>query len=67
MVSEFIENDARRAFDVLKAGGIAIIPMDVGYTCAGGSGKALQKIFNTKQRQSSKRNAMVGDLAIAAE
>ena len=67
MVSEFIENDARRAFDVLKAGGIAIIPMDVGYTCAGGSGQALQKIFNTKQRQSSKRNAMVGDLAIAAE
>ena len=67
MVSEFVENDARRAFDVLKAGGIAIIPMDVGYTCAGGSGEALQKIFNTKQRQSSKRNAMVGDLAIAAE
>jgi tRNA A37 threonylcarbamoyladenosine synthetase subunit TsaC/SUA5/YrdC len=64
-VSAFIRDDARRAFDVLKAGGIAIIPMDVGYTCAGGSGAALQKIFDTKQRASSKRNAMVGDHAIA--
>ena len=48
MISEFIKGDARRAFDVLKGGGIAIIPMDVGYTCAGGSREALQKIFNTK-------------------
>ena len=65
MVSDFIKQDALRAFDILKSGGIAIIPMDVGYTCAGGSGKALKKIFDTKQRQASKRNAMVGDLAIA--
>ncbi len=67
MVSEFIQNDARRAFDVLKAGGIAIIPMDVGYTCAGGSGKALREIFKIKQRSVSKRNAMVGHLPIARE
>ena len=67
MVSDFIKQDALRAFDILKSGGIAIIPMDVGYTCAGGSGKALKKIFDTKQRQASKRNAMVGDLAIAKE
>ena len=66
-VSAFVRDDARRAFDVLKAGGIAIIPMDVGYTCAGGSGAALQKIFDTKRRASSKRNAMVGDQAIARE
>ncbi len=65
MVSAFIRDDARRAFDVLKAGGIAIIPMDVGYTCAGGSGVALRKIFDTKQRGLSKRNALVGNMAIA--
>ena len=50
MISEFIKGDARRAFNVLKGGGIAVIPMDVGYTCAGGSRDALQKIFNTKKR-----------------
>ena len=67
MISDFIKNDARRAFDVLKSGGIAVIPMDVGYTCAGGSTEALQKIFETKRRTASKRNAMVGDMAIANE
>jgi len=66
-ISAFVRDAARNAFDVLKAGGIAIIPMDVGYTCAGGSGAALQRIFDTKQRASSKRNAMVGDHAIARE
>lgn len=67
MISDFIKNDARHAFDVLKGGGIAVIPMDVGYTCAGGSTEALQKIFETKKRAASKRNAMVGDMAIANE
>jgi tRNA A37 threonylcarbamoyladenosine synthetase subunit TsaC/SUA5/YrdC len=66
-VSDFVRDDARRAFDVLKGGGIAIIPMDVGYTCAGGSGASLKKIFDTKQRAPTKRNAMVGDHAIARE
>ena len=66
-VSAFIRDDARRAFDILKVGGIAIIPTDVGYTCAGGSAAALQKIFETKQRGPSKRNALVGDLAIARD
>ena len=56
MISKFIKGDARRAFDVLKGGGIAIIPMDVGYTCAGGSREALQKIFNTKNMSNLRTN-----------
>ena len=62
-----IASDARRAFDVLNDGGIAIMPMDVGYTCAGGSATALQRIFDTKQRAGEKRNAMVGDAEIHRE
>jgi hypothetical protein len=27
-----LKSDARRAFETLKAGGIAIFPVDVGYT-----------------------------------
>jgi tRNA A37 threonylcarbamoyladenosine synthetase subunit TsaC/SUA5/YrdC len=56
--------DARRAFDTLKAGGIAIFPVDVGYTIAGGSQAALQRIFRTKGRAPTKLNAMVGDMEI---
>lgn len=59
-----IKGDARRAFDTLKAGGIAIFPVDVGYTIAGGSQASLQRIFKTKGRTPTKLNAMVGDMAI---
>lgn len=53
--------DARRAFATLKAGGIGILPMDVGYSLIGGTGPALKKIFDTKRRAPSKLNAMLGN------
>jgi tRNA A37 threonylcarbamoyladenosine synthetase subunit TsaC/SUA5/YrdC len=56
-----LEDDARRAFDALNAGGIAIVPNDVGYSILGGSGPALRRIFQTKGRAASKLNAMVGN------
>jgi tRNA A37 threonylcarbamoyladenosine synthetase subunit TsaC/SUA5/YrdC len=62
-----IEGDARRAFDVLKAGGIAILPNDVGYSLIGGSTAALQRIFATKGRAPTKLNAMLGNAAIHRE
>lgn len=59
-----IKGDARRAFNTLKSGGIAIFPVDVGYTIAGGSQSSLQRIFKAKGRAPTKLNAMVGDMAI---
>lgn len=53
--------DAARAFEVLRGGGIAILPMDVGYSLIGGSPQALRKIFDTKKRAPSKLNAMLGN------
>ena len=62
-----IKGDARRAFDALKSGGIAIVPNSIGYSILGGSGAALKRIFDTKQRGASKRNAMVGNDALHRE
>ncbi len=62
-----VERDARRAFDALRGGGIAIVPHNIGYAALGGSGPALQRIFLTKGRGASKRNAMVANLAMQAE
>lgn len=62
-----IAGDARKAFDVIRAGGIGILPMDVGYSAIGGSADALKKIFDTKQRAPSKLNAMVADNRIHQE
>ncbi len=59
-----IEGDAQRAFAVLQRGGIAILPMDVGYSLIGGSETALARIFETKGRAVSKLNAMIGDQAV---
>jgi len=56
-----IPGDSRRAFDVLKGGGIAIVPNSIGYSILGGSGASLKRIFEAKQRGASKRNAMVGN------
>jgi tRNA A37 threonylcarbamoyladenosine synthetase subunit TsaC/SUA5/YrdC len=62
-----VERDARKAFDVLRAGGIAIVPNDIGYSILGGSGPALRRIFDAKGRAPSKLNAMVGNREIHRE
>ena len=62
-----ITGDAARAFAVLEAGGIAILPMNIGYSLTGGSETALEKIFTAKGRSKEKLNAMIGDLAIHDE
>ncbi len=62
-----IEGDARRAFDAIRTGGIAILPMDVGYSLIGSGEAALRRIFDTKRRAPSKLNAMLGDQAIHRE
>lgn len=59
--------DAQRAFDAMRAGGIAIMPMDVGYSLIGATPPALKKIFATKKRAPSKLNAMLGNDAIARD
>jgi len=53
--------DARRAFDVMKGGGIAILPNDVGYSLIAARAAALKRIFDTKRRAPSKLNAMLGN------
>ena len=62
-----IAGDARRAFDVVRAGGIGILPMDVGYSVIGGSAASLKRIFEAKRRAPSKLNAMVADNRIHRE
>jgi tRNA A37 threonylcarbamoyladenosine synthetase subunit TsaC/SUA5/YrdC len=56
-----VAHDAARAFAVLQSGGIVIVPNDIGYSILGGSPEGLSRIFRTKGRQASKRNAMVAN------
>ena len=54
------QSDARRVFDVIAGGGIAVVPMHVGYAIVGGTSEAIRKIFAAKRRQPSKLNAITG-------
>jgi tRNA A37 threonylcarbamoyladenosine synthetase subunit TsaC/SUA5/YrdC len=54
------ESDARRVFDVIAGGGIAIVPMHVGYAVVGGTSAAIRTIFAAKRRRPSKLNAITG-------
>ena len=54
------QTDARQAFDVVAGGGIAIIPMHVGYAIVGATSDAVRRIFRAKQRQPAKLNAITG-------
>ncbi|KAJ5200849.1 hypothetical protein N7491_008346 [Penicillium cf. griseofulvum] len=54
------KDDARAVFEVLKRGGIAIIPMSVGYGITAIDPDAIDRIFRTKRREPHKRHAMVG-------
>jgi tRNA A37 threonylcarbamoyladenosine synthetase subunit TsaC/SUA5/YrdC len=59
--------DAERAMDVMSAGGITILPNDVGYSLIAAQRPALRRIFDTKKRAPSKLNAMLGDDALHRE
>ncbi|KAJ5102435.1 hypothetical protein NUU61_004657 [Penicillium alfredii] len=58
------QDDAGRVFEVLKKGGIAIIPASVGYGVVAIDTGALQRIFVAKKRQPHKRHAMIGSYAL---
>ena len=54
------EADAKKAFEVVAGGRIAIIPMHVGYAIVGATGDAVRRIFRAKRRTLSKLNAITG-------
>lgn len=54
------DDDVRRAWDVLKAGGVVIIPT-VGYGLLAGSPSSTQKAFDTKRRSTHKRHTLTTD------
>lgn len=67
MVYFDFKEDARRVFDVLQKGGIAICPATIGYGIITSDPRKLESIFLTKQRAATKRHANVGSYAVHRE
>ncbi|MBT7265278.1 MAG: hypothetical protein HN884_00255, partial [Rhodospirillaceae bacterium] len=55
-----VEDDARRVFDTLMAGGAAIIPTYVGYAIVGITEEAIDRTFVAKRRKKGKLHAFTG-------
>lgn len=49
-----IEEDARRAFEVIRGGGVAIFPVSVGYAIVGHEDEAVERIYKAKERSFEK-------------
>jgi tRNA A37 threonylcarbamoyladenosine synthetase subunit TsaC/SUA5/YrdC len=59
--------DTQRVFRVLKNGGIALCPTDIGHALLSANPSALEKIFVTKQRAAQKRHPMMASYSLHKE
>jgi tRNA A37 threonylcarbamoyladenosine synthetase subunit TsaC/SUA5/YrdC len=59
-----IAGDARRVFDAVRSGGIAIIHLDVGYAVLAHTADAVRRIYGTKRRSFDKPTGLLGNYAL---
>ncbi|KAF2104447.1 hypothetical protein NA57DRAFT_51270 [Rhizodiscina lignyota] len=64
MPSPNVKEDARRVYEAIKGGGLAILQLTVGYTMMGSTAEALDRMFLAKKRGPEKRHAMGGNLEL---
>ncbi len=55
-----VQRDAREAFEVLKAGGVIIAPIDTGYGIMSCSAEGIERAFTAKQRKSGHTIGVIG-------
>lgn len=55
-----VQADAQRVFDVVRAGGVAIIHLDVAYAMVARSGQAVRRVYAAKGRDYGKPMGLVG-------
>jgi tRNA A37 threonylcarbamoyladenosine synthetase subunit TsaC/SUA5/YrdC len=55
-----VKIDALRVFNVLKSGGVAILPSEVGYAIFASSADAIERAFTAKQRKAGHSVGIIG-------
>ncbi|HSQ03726.1 MAG TPA: hypothetical protein VLN59_06815 [Burkholderiales bacterium] len=64
IIGRDVEADAQRVFDVVHGGGVALIPLDVGYAVLGRTRGSVERIYAAKQRSFAKPTGIVGNHAL---
>ena len=62
-----IRDDAIKAFRIMKAGGVAVLPLSVSYAIFAHSARAVERIYELKQRAQTKPNGVIGNWDIFSE
>jgi tRNA A37 threonylcarbamoyladenosine synthetase subunit TsaC/SUA5/YrdC len=62
-----IEADARRIWDAMQAGGVALIPLDVAYAVAAQTIEAVDRTYEVKGRSLSKPCGSLGNFTMMCE
>lgn len=64
---DVVLEDARKAFRIMLGGGIAVLPLDVSYGIFGHSTRAVERIYELKNRPLTKPNGVLGNWDIFRE
>lgn len=67
MDQSFIESEARRVFECVRNGGVAILALDVAYAIGSNSRESVERVLKAKERPASKTNGSPGTLALSGE
>lgn len=62
-----VREDAKLAFQIMKSGGVTILPLDVSYAIFGHSARAVERMYALKNRPSTKPNGVLGNWDIFNE
>jgi len=61
IASKDIDADARRVFEAVRGGGVAIIHDDVGYAVLAHTADAVRRIYATKRRSFDQPTGLLGN------
>lgn len=67
MNQSFVESEAKRVFECVRNGGVAILALDVAYAIGSNSRESVERILKAKKRPPSKTNGSPGTLALSGE
>lgn len=59
--------DARKAFRLMRAGGVAVLPLSVSYAIFAHTARGVERIYELKQRAQTKPNGVIGNWDIFSE
>ena len=62
-----LQADALKAFRIMKAGGVAVLPLSVSYAIFAHTARGVERIFELKQRQQTKPNGVIGNWDIFSD